>query len=41
MAFSVLCTSPVCYDKLIIHFRFLKITSDTISLKISSVVSNV
>ena len=29
------------YDKLIIHLRLLKITSDTTSLNISSVVSNV
>ena len=33
--------SPHPYDKLIIHLRFLKITNDTISLNISSVVSNV
>lgn len=31
----------VSYDKLIIHFRFLKMTNETISLNISSVVSSV
>ena len=32
--------SPHPYDKLIIHLRFLKITNDTISLNISSVVND-